>query len=114
MSRTAADFQNFGINALSIVSDAQSQPMIVVSDFCFDMAGNCVMEGVSDYLAADPIDFVLECWRQPSWLALDNYLKGRALPVRGMSACQFLAGSIQQLRQVVLGRWLRAQVTDGV
>src|SRR5215475_1274922 len=88
--------------------------MVIVSDFYFDMAGNGVVEGISDHLTADPIDFVLERWRKTSWFTLYNHAKTGALLVRGMSACQFLAGSSQQLRKVVLRRWLRAQVTDGI
>ena len=114
MSGTAAGFQNFGVNTLSIISNAQSQLMHVVADFYFDTAGSGVVEGISNHLAANPIDFVLDLWRKPLWLTFDNHMKAGRMPVRRMSAVQFLSDSSQQLREIVLSGWLRPQVVDGI
>src|SRR5215470_2269339 len=88
--------------------------MLIVSDFYFDTAGNGVVEGVSDHLTADPIDFVLERGRKPLRLTLDNHAKAGRMPVQSMSVFEFLSDCSQQLGEIVLSGWLRPEVADGI
>jgi hypothetical protein len=52
--------QNFRINPLPIVADPQTEQMRVVLDCSFDPACASVLESVSQDLASNPVDLVLE------------------------------------------------------
>lgn len=114
MSGTAAAFQLYGGNSFSIVSDAQSQFMLIVSDFHFDMVGNSVAKGISNHFTADAIDFVVECGGKLLWIALNDDVKTRHIFMRILSACQLLSDSSQRLAEVAFSRPLRVQVVDGI
>src|ERR1700742_83647 len=88
--------------------------MLVVADFYFDTAGSGVVEGISDYLTADPIELVMERWGKPSWFTFDNHAKAGRMPVCRMTIFQFLSDSSQQLCKIALSGWLRSQVVDGI
>jgi hypothetical protein len=73
MSGTTAGVDKSGINTLPIVADAQSQFCVVVSNVYFNPGGSRMVEGISNHFMANPIDFVLERRRKPSWFTLDNH-----------------------------------------
>src|SRR3984957_10929872 len=61
MSGAPAGFQNFGVNTLSIIPDAQSQFTLIVSEFYFDAVGGGMVEGISNRLTADAVNLFLNC-----------------------------------------------------
>src|SRR5271165_3066399 len=52
--------QNRRVNALSVVTDPQTEHIWVVLDCGFNPGCARVLESVSQYLASDPVDLVLE------------------------------------------------------
>jgi hypothetical protein len=60
MAGPRAFLQNSRVNALSIITDPQTEQMRVVLDCSFDPACASVLESVSQYLASNPVDLVLK------------------------------------------------------
>ena len=60
MSGAAAGFQNFGIDTLSIIPDAQSQFTLVVSDLYFDSGGGGMAYGIRHRFLADAQQFLFD------------------------------------------------------
>jgi hypothetical protein len=68
MTGARAFLQNRRVNPLAIVTDPQPEQIRVVLDCSFDPACASVLECVSQDLATNPVDLVLEQRRQGSWL----------------------------------------------
>src|SRR5579864_7508714 len=112
MSGLSAGLQDLGIDALAVVTHAQTKLILIVPDLYFDVVGSGMSEGISDHLARDTVDLVLEHWRHVLLLAFNQDAIGWGLPFQFVSRCQFVPDSIQQLRKVALRSWFRTQVAN--
>src|SRR5580692_609983 len=112
VSRLSAGLQYLGIDALAVVTHSQTKLILIVPDLYFDVAGSGMSECISDHLARDTVDLVLEHWRHVSLLAFHQDAIGWGLPIQFASRCQFTADSIQQLRKAALCSGFRTQVTN--
>src|SRR5579863_1050577 len=77
MSGLSAVLQYLGIDALAVVTHPQTKLILIVPDLYFDVIGSGMSEGISDHLASDTVDLVLEHWRHVFWLAFNQEI-GRA------------------------------------
>jgi hypothetical protein len=112
MSWLSAGLQYLGIDALAVVTHSQTKLILIVPDLYFDVIGSGMSEGISDHLASDTVDLVLEHWRHVFWLAFHQDAIGWGLPIQFVSRCQFMADSIQQLRKGALRGWFRTEVAN--
>jgi hypothetical protein len=60
MTGARAFLQNLLVNPLSIVTDPQTEQVRVVLNRSFDPVRVSMLESVSQYLASNPVDLVLE------------------------------------------------------
>jgi hypothetical protein len=51
VSRSSAGFQNLWVDPLAVIPNTYSKLILVVADFHFDVAGDSVVESISDRLA---------------------------------------------------------------
>jgi hypothetical protein len=65
--------ENRRIHALSVVAHAQSELVMVIADFSFDLLCLGVMKGVAERFSGDFVDFVTEDGMEVSRLALNRY-----------------------------------------
>ena len=112
VSRFSAGLQYLGVDPLAIVTHPQTKLILIVADLHFDVAGSGVCEGISDHLARDPVDLVLQHWRYVLLLAFDQNAVAWSLPIQFLSRRQLTASGIQQLRKVALRGWFRTQVPN--
>src|SRR5580698_7698822 len=112
MSRLSAGLQYLGIDALAVVTHSQTKLILIVPDLYFDVVGSGMSEGISDHLASDTVNLVLEYWRHVFLLALNQDAVSWGFPIQCVSRCEFTTDSIQQLRKVALRCWFRTQVTN--
>jgi hypothetical protein len=92
MSGAPSFLLDFRVNALSIIADPQAKQVIIVSNLGLDQVCTCVLERISQHLAADPVNLVLEDRSQGLSLALHNHAENRRIAVRVLRARQFLTG----------------------
>jgi len=104
MTGPRAFLQNLSVNALSIVTDPQTEQIWVVLDCSFDPLCASVLESVSQYLASNPVDLVLKQWGQGSRLPLDDHLESVQMSVPVLGVPELLAGGAQQIFQAPLSR----------
>ena len=64
------------IHALSVVANAQSKLVMVITDFNFYLLRLGVMESVAQRFGSDFVDFVTEDGMEISRLALNRYAEG--------------------------------------
>src|SRR5580693_248411 len=60
MSRLSAVLKDLWVDALAIIADTHSKLILIITDLQFDVARSSVREGISDHLAGDPVDLILE------------------------------------------------------
>src|SRR5271169_6432639 len=81
--RTSAAFKDAGVNARSIVAEAQTKQRFAISDFCFYMPGLCVVKGISQRFPRNAVYLVLQDRTHGSRCALYKHTKRNRLPVAG-------------------------------
>src|SRR5580700_8485144 len=113
MTGARAFLQNRRVNALSIITDPQTEQIWVVVDCAFNPACAGVLESVSQYLTSDPVDLVLEQRRQGSRLSFDDHLENGRMTVPILGVPEFLTRGGEQVFQAPLGRY-DAKVLNGI
>src|SRR5262245_13561033 len=58
MSCAGASLKNLWINALTVITDAQPKPSLVIPDFHLDPRSLCMLEGVAYRLARNAVNIV--------------------------------------------------------
>ena len=81
MTGARAFLQNRRVNALSIITDPQTEQIWVVVDCGFNPACASMPESVSQYLTSDPVDLVLKQRRQGLRLPLHDHLENGRMTV---------------------------------
>jgi hypothetical protein len=59
-----AFIEDLAVDALSIIANPQPEELAIVRDLCLNAAGVCVVKGVPQDLARNPVDLVLKERRQ--------------------------------------------------
>src|SRR5271157_1393995 len=93
---------NCRVNALSIITDPQTEQIWVVVDCGFNPARASVLESVSQYLTSDPVDLVLEQRRQGSRRPLRDHLENGRMTVPILGVPEFLTRGGEQVLQAPL------------
>jgi hypothetical protein len=86
--------QQLRVDASPIIANAQTKHLIVVSNLCLNPTGACVSECISDQLASDSTDFVVQHWREDVSLPLHGHPKSREI-----SACFWVAKFLREHRE---------------
>jgi hypothetical protein len=112
--RSAALFQNFGVNTFPIVPDANTKHLNTISNFGLNVMSMRVLIRVSQDLKCDAVNLVSNGWRQVSVFTLFNQyeLRRLAFVISGMS--QLLARCFQQFGKIPPCDWLRAQALNRI
>ena len=113
MSRSSALLKDLRVDPLAIIADAHPKLILIITNLHFDVAGNSMRESISNHLAGDPIDLILNHRRQSLLLAFDDHTEVWRMPVGSLSARQFMPSRLEQFRKIVPPRWFRAQVMYG-
>ena len=75
MPGSSTNFQDFWVDSLTIVADAQSQMVVIVTDLDFDKARGGVTKRISDYLTSNPVDLILNGQDETARFSLDGHAK---------------------------------------
>jgi hypothetical protein len=111
VSRTAADrLQGLGLDAFSIVANTHPKQAMIVPDVRFQVACLCVLESISQQLAGDPVNLILEVRGQRLPLPFHGHPEDRRSALRfvvcDMGARQILTRNGQQLLEIA-SSWRR-------
>src|SRR5262245_11047228 len=99
--------QALRVDAGPIVANAQAKHLIVVANLRLDSTSGCVSKCISNQLASDATDFVVQKWREHANLSLHGHPKSRERPV-GLGVAKFLRERRERLSQIALDRGRRA------
>lgn len=124
----AGSVQPFQIDAAAVVANAHLQLFLVEPDFHLDLTRMCVMEGIAERLANNPMHIVSQHWMERPWRSLyghpDKRWRLAGFDVGGelLSQCRNRVGQIfgfggrrsQVLYSVTtLGQGLRRMIDGG-
>jgi hypothetical protein len=104
MTGARAVLQNCWVNALSIITDPQTEQIWVVVDGGFNPACAGVLKCVSQDLPSDPVDLVLKQRIQGSRLSFDDHLENGRTTAPILGVPEFLTRCGEQVFQAPLIR----------
>src|SRR5271157_824710 len=91
VSLARALLEDLAVDALAIIANSQPEELAVVGDFGLDAAGVRVVKGVSQVLARNPVDLVLQDRRQGLPRSFHSHLECRRFALRTGRSREFLS-----------------------